>query len=388
LNDQHLESEAYKNFIASVDSEATRLDYRNTLGYFMKYCKLETYDSLLSLASETRKLEGIIRDYIITLKERKLSSSTISAYTNAVSQFYQMNDIVLNWKKLGKYRGRKRSTVDDRPYNRTQIRRLLDFASLRLRCAILLMSSAGLRKGAIPFLKRGDLEKIEKYQLYKIKVYKKEQEQYTTFCSPECAKALEEYFRYRERMGEVLTAKSPVLRKEFNIESHMKIVKAQPVGIEAISWQINTLLDRSGVRARSNSPGRTELMQCHGFRKFFMTTAMNAGINPVYCEYLMGHKTGLTKSYFKPSDNELLEGNDKAIGYIGVVDDLTINEENRLLKKVDDLRVKKDQIELMETKHQEEIKAMHDQMNQIMKLIRQNPKLAKIKPEALVRKKV
>ena len=56
---------------------------------------------------------------------------------------------------------------------------------------------------------------------------------------------------------------------------------------------------------------RTELMACHGFRKFFKTTCINSGVHPLYSEYLMGHRSGLTKSYFKPTDTELLEGNDK-----------------------------------------------------------------------------
>ena len=133
---------------------------------------------------------------------------------------------------------------------------------------------------------------------------------------------------------------------------------------------------------------RGESMQTHGFRKFFKTTCINAGMNPLYSEYVMGHRSGLTKSYFKPSDSELLEGNDKALGYISAINDLTINEEFRLRKKVDELNKKKDEIELMEIKHQQEIKTMHDQMNQIMTMIQHNPKLAKIKPEALAGKKI
>jgi hypothetical protein len=34
------------------------------------------------------------------------------------------------------------------------------------------------------------------------------------------------------------------------------------------------------------------------------------------------------------------------------------------------------------------MKAMHEQMNQIMSLIQQNPKLAQVKPEALVKKQI
>jgi hypothetical protein len=129
-------------------------------------------------------------------------------------------------------------------------------------------------------------------------------------------------------------------------------------------------------------------MQTHGFRKFFKTTCINAGMNPLYSEYLMGHRSGLTKSYFKPTDVELLEGNDKAVGYVSAINDLTINEEFRLRKKVDELTKKKDEIELMKIKHNQEIEAIRAQMNQILSMIQHNPKLAQVKPEALVKKKI
>jgi hypothetical protein len=85
-------------------------------------------------------------------------------------------------------------------------------------------------------------------------------------------------------------------------------------------------------------------------------------MNPLYSEYVMGHRSGLTKSYFKPSDMELLEGNDKVLGYVAAINDLTINEECRLHKKIDELVKKKDEIELREIKHREEIKSMREEM--------------------------
>ena len=59
---------------------------------------------------------------------------------------------------------------------------------------------------------------------------------------------------------------------------------------------------------------------------------------------------------------ELLEGNDKALGYTAVINDLTIEEENRLHKKIDELTKKKDEIELREIKHREEMKSMRKEM--------------------------
>lgn len=69
---------------------------------------------------------------------------------------------------------------------------MLEKADQRGRTTILLMSSAGIRVGALPLLRIRNLEKIEQYGLYKITVYEGEDEEYTTFCTPECAKEIDE----------------------------------------------------------------------------------------------------------------------------------------------------------------------------------------------------
>jgi site-specific recombinase XerD len=93
------QNEAYTNFINSVDSEATKTNYRRVFPYFMKFCKREAYEQMLNI--EIRKLEGLIRDYIIHLKQNKnLAPGSISMYISGIRHFYQMNDVVLNWEKI------------------------------------------------------------------------------------------------------------------------------------------------------------------------------------------------------------------------------------------------------------------------------------------------
>ena len=67
---------------------------------------------------------------------------------------------------------------------------------------------------------------------------------------------------------------------------------------------------------------RRPVKETHGFRKFYKTTAITAGMSPLYTEFLMGHSSGslALESYVRPSESDLLEGNDKMIGYIGVMD--------------------------------------------------------------------
>jgi hypothetical protein len=41
-----------------------------------------------------------------------------------------------------------------------------------------------------------------------------------------------------------------------------------------------------------------------------------AGVDTLFVEMLMGHKIGLKKSYFKPTETEILEGNNKKKGQV------------------------------------------------------------------------
>jgi len=61
-----------------------------------------------------------------------------------------------------------------------------------------------------------------------------------------------------------------------------------------------------------------------------------------YIRRLQGHKRGgkvLSDAYNKIEEEELLEGDNKHVGYIGIIDQLTISEEHRLKGKVEKLQI-------------------------------------------------
>ena len=77
--------------------------------------------------------------------------------------------------------------------------------------------------------------------------------------------------------------------------------------------------------------------QTHGFRKYFKTKAEQVML-PLHVEMLMGHDTGLSMSYYRPSEKTLLED------YLKAVDLLTINYDEEILqKKVSQLQEKNEQ---------------------------------------------
>jgi len=163
----------------------------------MQFCQKPSYQDMLLLPDS--ELESKIRDYIVHLRhDKRLAPATVSNYIAPIIHFYDMNNFTLHWKRLKKFKAKHYSLVEDRPYTRQQIKQLVDAAPLRDKCIILIMCLAGLRRGAIQHLRIRDLQKIDKYQLYRINVYKKEQENYVTFCTPECAHHIDQYLEWKK----------------------------------------------------------------------------------------------------------------------------------------------------------------------------------------------
>jgi hypothetical protein len=70
---------------------------------------------------------------------------------------------------------------------------------------------------------------------------------------------------------------------------------------------------------------------------------------------LLGHKIGLAGVYYKPSEDDFLEE------YLKAVNNLTINEENRLKMKVEKLEIEKSEIDNLEFR----LKQLEEKQNKI-----------------------
>lgn len=335
---------AYHNFIETCRSPATRDVYLKSLHYFMDYQKIShmTDDQYEKLLEKDPKLIQIdVCNFITYLRKKNLSSAAVSVYVASVSKFYAMNDITLNWKKIKSFMGEHEKVAEDRPYSHSEIQTLLQNTSQRNRSIILLMCSAGLRLGAIPILRVKDLEPIDKYHIYKVNVYAcSKKSKYFSFCTPEARTAIDDYFEHRKRWGERITDDSPLFRIEYN---PFRITSTKSISIHTIRSFMSTLLLESGLRKVSReldlkSKKRSNIMMNHGCRKFFETNAFKAGMDHMYLRRLMGQKSGLEDSYLKLSEEDLLEGDSKHIGYIGIIDALTIAEENKLRREVRTLK--------------------------------------------------
>lgn len=53
----------------------------------------------------------------------------------------------------------------------------------------------------------------------------------------------------------------------------------------------------------------------HGFRKAFKTICENAGMKSINIELLLGHNIGVSGSYYKPTEKEVLQDYLKAVDF-------------------------------------------------------------------------
>ena len=107
---EYQEQEIYFNFINSLKSPVTKQIYDINLKHYLIFCNLTKLSELLTI-QETQK--QIIR-YIMSLRQRGLSTSSISTMLALIFHFYQMNDINLNVKKINSFIGEPTPKTEDR----------------------------------------------------------------------------------------------------------------------------------------------------------------------------------------------------------------------------------------------------------------------------------
>jgi site-specific recombinase XerD len=110
---ENQEEEIYFNFINSLKSPVTKEIYETNIKYYLKFCNFTKLSELLTIQDKQKQ----IIKYIMFLREKELATSSINTMLYAIYHFYDMNDIVLNKKKINSFKGESTRKVTDRAYN-------------------------------------------------------------------------------------------------------------------------------------------------------------------------------------------------------------------------------------------------------------------------------
>jgi len=344
---------------------------------------------LVKARDDPQWCEQNLMAFIDYQKERarrgEISENTIPNYYRATKLFCEMNDFQLNWKKISRGLPRVSKAANDRAPTLEEIGRIIDYPDRRIKAIVYTMVSSGIRIGAWDYLKWKHViptySKNGEVLVAKLVVYAGDPEQYTGFVTPEAYKNLKEWMDFRKSYGEQITGESWVMRdiwQTTNITYGAKLgLATHPKRLK--SSGIKRLLERAlweqGLRHKL-APGirRHDWKAAHGFRKFYKTRAEQV-MRPINVEITMGHNIGVSSSYYRPTDKELMEDYMKSIPL------LTINTDTKLLEKQinelkennqDDLSVLKRKLE---EKNQEILsismknKSTDDKLNRLVSIL-------------------
>lgn len=330
---QELVSDPLKEFFEGIRSPSTRRKYQARLAQFLDYAgaKGDTLPQKAKSFTEAARKDYdrttfTISSFLLEQKTRaeagEISAATIANYTKPVRLFCEMNDIIINWRKIGRKLPAGREYANDRAPTREEIRTLLTYPDRRIKPALLLMASSGIRIGAWDTMSWGDITPAAKGGVARLRVYPGDREEYATFISEEAYRALKGYMEYRASHGEKLGPSSPVLRDLFHPDRGAKGEPHLPKRLAAngVKRLLEDALKGTGLRtALPEGKRRHEWQGAHGFRKFFKSQA-ERHMKSLHVEILLGHDTGLNESYYRPSPDDLLTD------YLKALPDLTILE--------------------------------------------------------------
>ncbi len=333
---QAIEVEPLTEFFDAIRSPVTREKYSKRLDQFFNHLQIkggslkERARTFARHAKEDNQWATIaINDYMRYQKQRaekgEISEATVPNFYKPIKLFCEMNDIILNWKKISKRIPRGRSFAQDRIPTLEEIKLILAYPDRRTKLVALTMLSSGVRLGAFDYLNWGHVEPIKKDSRLlaaRIKVYAGTPDEYLTFLTPECYHALEEYVKFRQGHGEKVNNDSPLIRDLFYPDKLGKGEPHMPKRLRSggVKRMIEDALKGTGIR-KPLEPGkkRHEFQADHGFRKFFKSVC-ERHMKTMNVEMLMGHNIGLAESYYRPTEHDLLSDYAKAVPELTILE--------------------------------------------------------------------
>jgi len=368
---------AYSRFEYAIKSAETKRKYVSRLEKFFDYCKLEGItikekaENFVRFTKENdpEKVTDLILNYMLyhinRAAKKIISKSTVRNFYKPIKLFCDKNSIMFNSRVITRGIPSGSENSNDRIPTRDEIKEILNYTDRRLKPITYTMISSGIRIGAWEYLRWKNIIPLynenNKIIAAKIIVYDGEPERYFSFITPEAYNALKEWMDFRQTQGEKITGESWLMRHLWNTghilinskNSNLKkgtsgsVSMTKRAGADSIrmifnrAWRIQNI--RSYTLDMNSNKRRHEFKTTHSLRKYFETRALEQMIL-LNVKMLMGHDTGLEKSYYRPTEQEILKD------YLNVVDLLTINEENRLQRKIEILTIEKSRLDRIEEK--------------------------------------
>jgi integrase len=347
------EIDPWKLFLNAMRSPVTRDRYSTRVAKFFDFIEIPgrtLEQKAVNFARKGRKDSAwafsAILKFIYYQRERvekkEISGATVINYTKSIKLFCDMADIIIAWKKITRGLPRGKKYADDRIPTLEELKQLVDYPDRRIKAIVYTMASSGIRVGAWDYLRWSHIRPIEKNGeviAAKIIVYAGEDDEYFSFASPSAWSELLAWRQYRESSGEPVNDDSWVMRNLWDTRV------AQGRGLVTVpkkltSLGVKRLMERAiwaqGLRKKLEPGKKRHPFQAnHSLRKWYKTRCEIGGMKPINIEKLMNHSVGISDSYYRATEQELLQDYLHAIEYVSIN-----GNEAKLTKQIEELKEK------------------------------------------------
>jgi len=383
-------------FKYSIRSEVTRKYYERRLRKFLDFINFKPEFTDIEARCNNFAAEGkqnpnwtlthCIR-FLQYQKQRvekgEIAAGTLRNSVKSLKAFCDSADLNIPWKKVTRGLPKARQSSNDRAPTIEEIHKIVDYPDRRIKPIVYTMVSSGIRLGAWDYLRWKHVKPMNdsdgEIVAARLDVYSGDVEEYYSFITPEAYTALKEWMDFRASYGERIDGNSWLMRDlwqttNMNYGARWGLATS-PKKLK--SSGIKRLLERAVWEQGIRKPliegvNRHEWKIAHGYRKFYKSRAEQI-MRPINVEITMGHDIGISSSYYKPTEREVLDD------YIKALPLLTINGNSHVLQKqVQELAEKTNSNDyLLKAKLQEKDDALVTLSDQVMKLMEEVQELKK-----------
>jgi integrase len=320
------------------------------------------------------------------VEKEEITGATLRNFVKTIKLFCEMSDIPIQWKKITRGLPKTRKYADDRAPTLEEIQRICEYPDRRIKAIVSIMASSGIRLGAWDYLQLKHIIPIEKegkIVAAKIIIYAGDSEEYCSFVTPEAYFEIEKWMEYRKNCGENINENSWIMRQLWDTKKgyyhHGTIKNPEKLKSSGIKRLIEDALWTQGIRKKSNlKKKRYEFQTDHGMRKWFKTQCEISGMKSINIKVLMGHSIGISDSYYKITEDELLREYLKASDYLMIsnvnqlqtkYDEIQLDNQNEIKRVKGKLYEKENQIEVLNRNDQNKsdaIAALADKINELV----------------------
>jgi hypothetical protein len=385
-NKSDVELDLYSLYLYALRSPSSRDKYQKRLEKYFDFLGLEGLSIEEKSKNFVKKLEKDGSQWVFNsvlkfmqlqlqrVNRKEIAGATARNFLKSIKLYIDLADIPIAWKKISRGLPKGKSYADDRIPTIDELQKLLDYPDRRIKSIVYTMASSGIRLGAWDFLKWGHVRPIirdNEIIAAKIIVYAGEDEEYFSYISKESFISLQEWMQYRENSGELIDENSWLMRDLWDTrvaQGRGFVTKPKKLASTGVKRLVERAIWAQGLRKKlENGKKRHPFSALHSLRKWFKTRCEVGGMKPINVEILLSHSVGISSSYYRPTETELLED------YLKVSNLLVIGKAAKLERE---LKTSEQQIKekLLERDEQirsirEEAQSKDDVLNKVLKKV-------------------